>query len=452
MLLLTARVLAGTLTVGPSGDYATPCAAIAAAQAGDLVEVDAAGDYAGDTCAWSTDALTIRGVNGRPLLDGTGATLAQQKGIFVIQAPTATIENLSFVGAAVPDQNGAGIRHQGTDLVVRDCVFRDNENGILGSPPTDYTGSVEISGSEFDHNGHGDGYSHNVYLGRYADVYVHASWSHRGNVGHLFKSRAASNRLYADRFTDEEGGAASYEIDLPEAGDAWIVGCLVEQVATTQNSAMISYGAEAAGPDASFALHVVASTLVNDHDRGTFLSVAQGAPAEVVNTLFDGPGTLSTQAETVFTTSWDASMGDPGLEDPEGYDYALAPTSPLVDAGSEPGIALVEYVYPFGEAVREMTGSAWDIGAHERVEDTPDDTTTPDGGDDSGPASADDSGGTSGKAPGCGCASGGGGGWTGTALLLGLIAGSRRSRRDAVATPRSASDEQAKRASTPKSA
>jgi hypothetical protein len=86
MLLLLPLATAATLSVGPSGTYGTPCQAIAAASAGDLIEVDATGNYAGDTCAWSTDNLTIRGVNGRPMMDGTGASMSEQKGIFVIHA------------------------------------------------------------------------------------------------------------------------------------------------------------------------------------------------------------------------------------------------------------------------------------------------------------------------------------------------------------------------------
>jgi hypothetical protein len=61
-LLVSARAEAATLQVGPGKTYAKPCAAIAMAKAGDVIEVDAAGSYAGDTCAWSTDNLTVRGV------------------------------------------------------------------------------------------------------------------------------------------------------------------------------------------------------------------------------------------------------------------------------------------------------------------------------------------------------------------------------------------------------
>src|SRR5947209_8332860 len=91
-LLVAAPAAAATLTVGPGKMYAKPCDAIAKAAAGDIIEVDA-GSYNGDTCAWSTDNLTIRGVNGRAKIDLTGVTPAQQKGIFTIGAPSATIEH-----------------------------------------------------------------------------------------------------------------------------------------------------------------------------------------------------------------------------------------------------------------------------------------------------------------------------------------------------------------------
>lgn len=336
-----------TLTVGPSGTYSTPCDAIAAAPEGALIEVDAAGDYTGDTCAWSTDNLTIRGVNGRARIDATGVAVAEQKGIFVIHAEHATIEGFELSGAAVADRNGAGIRHQGTDLVVRDCVFHDNENGILGSPITDGTGTVTIERSEFRHNGAGDGYSHNVYLGHYALVEARDVYSHAGNAGHLWKSRALENRILYSRFTDESGGGASYELDFPNAGSTWIVGSIVEQVGSTQNSGILAYGEETSGMNAALDLHVVNSTIVNDHDRGTFLGIGASVTTavEVVNTVFAGPGTLSTQASTTFTTSWDDSMGDPGFVDRAGLDYALTEGSPLVDAGTAADV-VAEYVHP----------------------------------------------------------------------------------------------------------
>jgi hypothetical protein len=220
---------AATLKVGPGQTYAAPCAAILAAAAGDTIEVDAAGSYDGDTCAWSTDNLTVVGVNGRPKIDLTGVAPAQMKGIFTISAPNATIDNFELSGAAIDGggcngcSNGAGIRHQGQNLTLKNSYIHDNQDGILGAPgdvsgnPTPNAGVVLIENTELYNNGEGDGYTHNAYLGNYATVTLQYSWSHHAVVGHLFKSRAFKTFVVYNRLTDEVGGTASYEIDLPYA-------------------------------------------------------------------------------------------------------------------------------------------------------------------------------------------------------------------------------------------
>src|SRR5437016_802062 len=94
VLVSSAVANAATLQVGPGKPYAKPCDAIAVAQPGDTIEVDA-GSYDGDHCAWATDNLTIRGVGGRAHIDAGGnvANVAGNKGIFAITAPSVTIEN-----------------------------------------------------------------------------------------------------------------------------------------------------------------------------------------------------------------------------------------------------------------------------------------------------------------------------------------------------------------------
>src|SRR5262245_30696656 len=105
--------LAATLQVGPGKPYAKPCDAKNDAKDGDVVEIDAAGDYHGDYCQWTQTDLTLRGVNGRPKIDATGVTISNGKGIWVFSGANVTVENVELSGAAVPDANGAGIRHQG---------------------------------------------------------------------------------------------------------------------------------------------------------------------------------------------------------------------------------------------------------------------------------------------------------------------------------------------------
>src|SRR5688500_6583621 len=121
---------AEVLSVGPTGAYAAPCAAFAAANDGDVIEIDSGGDYAGDVCGITKNGLHIRGKGGVAKIDAAGQN-AQGKAIWVVQGDDTTIESIEFSNASVPDLNGAGIRQEGTNLTVRGCIFRDNENGIL---------------------------------------------------------------------------------------------------------------------------------------------------------------------------------------------------------------------------------------------------------------------------------------------------------------------------------
>ncbi len=88
-------------------------------------------------------------------------------------------------------------------LSIVDCGFFDNENGILAGGDAEST--LEIQNSEFGNNGHGDGQSHNLYVGAIAMLKVTGSYFHHARVGHLLKSRAAQNLIYYNRLTDETG-------------------------------------------------------------------------------------------------------------------------------------------------------------------------------------------------------------------------------------------------------
>jgi MYXO-CTERM domain-containing protein len=449
-LLLGHVALAATLTVGPGKTYAAPCNAIAAAQVGDVIEVDASGTYAGDHCAWSTDNLTVRGVGGRAKIDAGGnlSNIAQGKGIFVISAPNATIENFELAGAVADpgSKNGAGIRHQGTNLIVRGCYFHDDEDGILGGPAVDGTGEVLIEKSEFAKNGQGDGFSHNMYLNHYAKFTLRDSYSHGAKVGHLVKSRAAENHVEYNRITDEPGTTASYEIDLPNAGLSYVIGNLIEQSPESQNPNIVAYGEESAGLNPDHRLFFVNNTVVNHLASGTFLAVATPEAVIVTNNIFVGPGTVCSQAGAILKTNFTT---DPLLVNAAGFDFHLQMASACIDTGSDPGLgagqALTptrDYVHPTASEIRATVGGKIDIGAYEYgntgvppIDDggaPKNDSGLPVG--DGGGSAANDGGAGAGAAPGdsagCGCRQTPGG--TSSAWLVGagafLIALRRRRR------------------------
>jgi hypothetical protein len=366
---------AATRQVGPGQTYGTPCEAILAAQQGDTVEVDASGSYGGDTCSWSTDNLTIRGVHGRAKIDLTGVTPSGQKGIFTVSANNATIENFELSGAAISaaaGNNGAGIRFQGLNLTLRNCYLHDNQDGILAAPPSANTGTVLIESSELANNGAGDGYSHNLYIGNFAQFTLQYSYSHGAKVGHLFKSRAYSTFVLYNRLTDELRTTASYEVDLPNGGTAYVIGNLIEQSAASQNPAIVTFGEEGIPAGYDTHLFVVNNTVLNDLGAGTFVADATATPAQIVNNIFWNGGRISSQSSAMLATNFESTMGDPMFADVANYDVHLLRGSPCIDTGATPGqngsqslSPVHEYVHPLGEVGRNVVGAAMDIGAYE---------------------------------------------------------------------------------------
>src|ERR1700722_14042188 len=90
---------AATLTVGAGKTYATPCAAVAAAQPNDEIDISP-GTYT-DTCSLPVAGLTLKGVGGMPKIDVSAGMPAGSKGIYNIDADGITIENLELTGAAI---------------------------------------------------------------------------------------------------------------------------------------------------------------------------------------------------------------------------------------------------------------------------------------------------------------------------------------------------------------
>ena len=253
------------LNVGPGKTFAVPSAAAAVARDGDVIVISA-GDYFGDVAAWPQNELTLCGAGGRARLFAAGHH-AQGKGLWVVQGTNVVIEAIEFHGAAVPDQNGAGIRAEGRGLTVRDSGFFDNENGILG--PTD--GDLTIENSEFARNGRGDGRTHNVYVGPARRLSVRNSYFHEARIGHNLKSRAAETWVENSYFMDGPNGTASYQIETPNGGRVTLLGNLVQKGPMADNSTLISYGAEGLPAGRTHTLALVHNTLVSTYPGGAFL-------------------------------------------------------------------------------------------------------------------------------------------------------------------------------------
>ena len=343
------------LRVGPGQAFTRIADAAAIAQDGDTVEIQA-GTYWGDVAVWRQNNLTIRGVGGRPVLDANGAH-AQGKGIFVVSGANTTIDNLEFTNAKVPDQNGAGIRFEGGNLTVRNTVFRSNEQGIL--TVSNPTASLEVHDSQFIGNAfaYSGGYAHSIYVGQIGRFVVQGTYFTRTESGHLIKSRARENYIAYNRITDEAGGSASYEVNLPNGGVTYLVGNLIEQGANTGNPVIVSYGEEGMGVWPSNQFHAVNNTVVNRRGAGcTWMRTPAGTGVKVMDNLllgsncrFELPG--DAQVSNNLTVS-DADFADTG-----NYDFRLragsAARGAWANPGSANGVSLMpsrQYVHPGSSA------------------------------------------------------------------------------------------------------
>ena len=347
-----------TWRVGPGRELTVPSEAAAVARDGDTVLIDA-GTYSGDVATWTQDDLTLRGDGGRAHLRADGND-AQGKAIWVIAGDRTTVDRVELSGAAVPDLNGAGIRQEGTDLTVTRSWFHDNENGILtGADPES---DVVISRSRFFRNGHGDGYSHNLYVGAVRSLTVTGSWLAEADTGHELKSRAARTTIVGNRISDGDA-TASYSIDLPNGGLALVAGNVIVQGPRSENPALVSYGAEGLTHPSS-TLWVVNNTFVNRRTSGTFVVVAAGSDAHLRNNLLVGPGDLTSgPAES----RADRRVGPGGFVDPGSEDFRLLGSSPAVDRGvrvPRRWRPRWQYAAPAGRSRRPVVGRT-DLGAFE---------------------------------------------------------------------------------------
>ena len=281
--------VARTLRVGPSAEYAAPSAAAAAARDGDTIEI-AAGEYRGDVATWRANRLKIIGVGGRPHIKAEGRS-AESKAVWVIKGEDTQVDNVEISGARVPDRNGAAIRLEGRNLIVRNSFFHDGENGILTGP--DDKSEVVIDRCEFARNGDGEGYTHNVYIGAIAKLTVRQSYLHHAVGGHNLKSRAAISLVSDNRLADEGDGRASYEADFPNGGQVLLAFNVIQKGPGASNSILVSYGAEglSAGKNS---LVAKGNTFISQRPNGArFIAIAPGAnPIDINGNVFAGRGSL----------------------------------------------------------------------------------------------------------------------------------------------------------------
>jgi hypothetical protein len=373
--------------VGPQREFKTPSSVAWRVRDGDVVEIDA-GVYRGDSIVWFTNNLTIRAVGGVATLDAAGAALAEGKAIWVVRATNVRIENVEFSSAHSRDENGSGIRAEGSELHVVSCYFHDNDSGLMSDNRRD--NSIHIEQSEFNHNGSRSGQSHQIYIGSIDRFVLEASYVHDTFSGSAVKSRAHYSTINYNRIVDERSGRSNYTIDLSSGGDARVIGNVLQQGPFTENETMVTFAPE--GQDwPENKLLLAHNTLVSDAKRGNFVYNHSTTPIHAYNNLFLGDaspmegtailsGNLVDQRHGLFG-KFDESLGglagstgnifaaDAGVISRRSYDYHLTASSPAVKAAvpvptamANSAVPTSEYFEPLGTRPRT---SALDVGAFE---------------------------------------------------------------------------------------
>jgi hypothetical protein len=370
LLWACSALQAETIIVGSA--VPTLSEALRLARDGDTVLVQD-GEYRGDVAVVHQKRLTIRGLGRRPVFFADGRH-AEGKAILVVRDGDIEIENIEFRGARVPDGNGAGIRFEKGRLRVRGCAFVDNETGLLTANFAD--AELIIEDSEFAQAPpHPGALHHLLYVGRIASLKVSGSRFSQGQVGHLLKSRARRTELAYNLLVDGVGGRASYEVDLPNGGDALLVGNIIGQSRHSENAVVVAYGAEGhAWPGSR--LRMAHNTLLSDGYRPAwFLRVWQDhlppdTAVQAVNNLSVGIGVFALGTSGEFKGN---SAAMPWmLDDVTALDFALPADSPLRGRGVDPKDAFeidlspkAEFTPPVG--TRPLpTPMRWSPGALQR--------------------------------------------------------------------------------------
>lgn len=357
-MLAAARVI----HVGAGGDTTTIAEASQIAKDGDVIEI-ASGEWHGDVAVWMQKKLTIRGHSKGSVIINAAGKNAEGKAIWVIRNGDFLIENIEFRGTRVPDGNGAGIRFEAGKLRVINCSFIDNQNAILTS--NNHDAELIIENSIFSDAPEQTGsLPHLLYAGRIARLSVTGSRFHKGFVGHLIKSRARTTELRYNLIVDGPAGKASYEVDLPNGGDALILGNVIAQSESTSNPVLIAFGAEGNTWENS-RLVLAHNTMISDGWKPAWFIRAwrDRLPASTriytFNNLFSGIGFFDYGLSGASAGNWPVfSSVFPGKDF---LDFSLKPDSWLRGIADEPNfdgspIPEAEFSLPIGSRKIERSG------------------------------------------------------------------------------------------------
>lgn len=337
--------------------------------------------------------VTITGVNGRPIIDGSKASIA--KALWVIDGYNVTIDNFEFRNAnsSTSSSNAEAIRIEpgttsspnGGNVTVQRSYIHNNFEGILsdsissGTAWYSATPYITFQYDEFANNGYGDGLTHNMYIGCCGnmDFTLQYSWSHDAYVGHTVKDRAPISNIRYNLIGDAVGNT-SYLLDFPLGGSTYVVGNSLYKLATTNgaaNTAAIMFADvnDNGVDDPEYGptnqdLHFINNTMIldpaNQNHAGSappaFVSLgcfdaayssctpppngpSLTVPAVIENNIFLGAETEATNQSSAFqqnnlleSNASASNLTAFHFNDPAAFDFRLTAGSPAIQAGVYP--------------------------------------------------------------------------------------------------------------------
>lgn len=342
-IIFILNVYSRTWRVEPNGEYKYCSDVSNLVSDSDTILIEK-GLYENDRqVSWTKNNLVIIGVN-KPILRA-GEIIASDnsngKGIFVVKGNNTLIENIEFQNCKVQSRNGAGIRQEGSNLIVRHCIFNGNEMGILqGGTIADC--KIVVEHCIFMNNGtpENPGYQHNIYINHIDTLVFRYNFTFDAIAeGHELKSRANNNYILYNRISNFIS-QDSRNIDLPNGGKAIIMGNIIEQGENSANSNIIGFGLEGLVNPPPHNLWIYNNTIVNKKNRGSFVNIANIDTLFMKNNICVGAktGGFIIGNASMIDTSYNFindNIDSPMFLDINVSDYHLKQGSPAIDAGIE---------------------------------------------------------------------------------------------------------------------
>ncbi len=367
----------GYLYVGPARTYTKPSQAFAAAQDGNYILIDA-GTYTDDFATINANNLVIKSVGGKArIVQSSGATNPNGKGLWVTAGSNITIDGIEFVGSHTAALNGAGVRAEGAGLTLRNSYFHNNQDGILSID--NISSDILIESSEFANNGDtGNAYQYNIAVGEVRTFTFRYNYNHDAVGGELLRSTAHKNVIIYNRFVGSSDASAnnttSY-IDFPFGGDCFVVGNIFYAPLATNP---LIFAGEVTQSNPSQQLSIVNNTFVSPQTIYFFSAVPN---SYAKNDLFVGDGSPLYYGTGVVTGSISSNPSGnlffalssfTGFVDKANYDFRLSSGSSAIDQGvvvsPVNGTSLVptdHYQNNLSHQTRTTIGPAIDVGAYE---------------------------------------------------------------------------------------